>query len=62
MDGTFWMQLIMAGAMGYMAFRMWPAARDWIKHGPRGTANDWLHFSMLIAGVILFVVLLMYLV
>jgi len=62
MDMPMWMKISSALIMGYMIFRMVPAAKHWLKNGPRGTSKEWLTSSMLLAGVVLFVVFLIYVV
>lgn len=62
MDVPMWMKITSALFMGYMIFRMVPAARHWLKNGPRGTSKEWLTTSMLLASVVLFVVFLIYVV
>ena len=57
-----WMKISMALVMGYMIFRMIPAARHWLKNGPKGTTKEWLTSAMLLGGVVLFVALLILLV
>ena len=53
-----WMKLIWAVLLGAMIWRMWPVAKHWFEHGPRGSQKEWLGVSMLIGGVVLFVGLL----
>lgn len=62
MDMPMWMKISAAVVMGFMIVRMIPAARHWLKNGPRGTSKEWLTTSMLLAGVVLFVVFLIMLV
>jgi len=57
-----WMKVSMALVMGYMIFRMIPAARHWLKNGPKGTSKEWLTSAMLLGGVVLFVAVLIMLV
>jgi len=56
------MKIMWAALLGVMIWRMIPAARHWLKHGPRGTSKEWLTTSMLLGGVVLFVGLLIALV
>lgn len=42
-----------------MAIFIWPAARHWIKEGPRGSAKEWLNVAFVLGLVVLFVLLLM---
>ena len=62
MDMPMWMKISAAVVMGFMIIRMIPTARHWLKNGPRGTSKEWLTTSMLLAGVVLFVVFLILLV
>lgn len=55
-------KIVLAGAMGYMAWRLWPAAKHYMEHGPKGTSSDWQTVGLLIAGVVAFVVILILLV
>jgi len=57
-----WVRLLLAGIFIYMAWRLYPAAKDKLENGPRGSSKEWLNVSMLIGGVVLFVALLMSLV
>lgn len=36
-----------------------PAAKHWIKHGPRGTGKQWMNAVFILGLVVLFVLLLM---
>jgi len=58
MDMPMWMKISSALIMGYMVFRMIPVAKHWLENGPRGSSKEWLNASMLLAGVVLFVVVL----
>jgi len=62
MDMPMWMKISAAVFMGFMIIRMIPTAKHWLKEGPRGTSKEWLTTSMLLAGVVLFVVFLIFLV
>jgi len=44
--------------MGFMIWRMIPAAKHWLKNGPKGSSKEWLNVSMLIGAVVLFVAFL----
>jgi len=37
---------------------MIPAAKHWIKNGPKGSSKEWLNVSFLIGAVVLFVAFL----
>ena len=56
------LSIVLAALFGFMIWRMWPVAKHWMENGPRGTQKEWLNVSMLLGGVVLFVVLLMVLV
>ncbi len=62
MDMPMWMKISSALIMGYMIFRMFPVAKHWLQNGPKGTSKEWLTTSMLLGGVVLFVVFLIMLV
>ena len=53
-----WVKIAMAAVFLFMAWRLVPAAKHWLENGPRGSSKEWLNFSMLLAGVVLFVLLL----
>ena len=53
-----WTKLIWAVALIMMAVVLFPAARHWMKHGPRGDAADWKAAIIPLAAVVGFVVLL----
>ena len=53
-----WTKLIWAAALIMMAVVLFPAARHWLKHGPRGTASDWRAAVIPLLGVVAFVALL----
>lgn len=57
-----WVKIAIAAMLGLMVWRMVPVAKHWLEHGPRGSSKEWLNVSVLLAGVVLFVVLLMSLV
>ncbi len=56
------LNIVWAILLGFLLWRMWPVAKHWMENGPRGSQKEWLNVSMLLAGVVLFVVLLMALV
>lgn len=62
MMDNIWIQIAVAALLGFMVWRMVPVAKHWLENGPRGSSKEWLNVSMLLAGVVLFVVLLMSLV
>jgi hypothetical protein len=55
-----WVNIIWAGIMVFFIIRLWPNAKQWIKHGPKGDSNDWTTFIVLIGGVGLFIAFLIY--
>lgn len=57
-----WYKIVIALALGFMIWRMVPVAKHWMENGPKGSQKEWLNASMLLAGVVLFVVLLIVLV
>ena len=57
-----WLKILTAVVLGYMAFRLWPAASHMLKHGPRGTSADWKSVLLPLVAVIGFVLLLIALV
>ena len=59
---SIWLKILMAVVLGYMALRLWPAANQMIKHGPKGSADDWRGALFPLALVVAFVVLLILLV
>lgn len=62
MMDNIWIQIAVAALLGFMIWRMVPVARHWLENGPKGSSREWLNVSMLLAGVVLFVVLLISLV
>lgn len=52
------LKIVVACLMGFMIWRMIPAAKHFFEHGPKGTTQDWMTTAMLLGGVVLFVVLL----
>ena len=62
MMDNIWVQIAVAAMLGLMVWRMVPVAKHWLENGPRGSSKEWLNVSVLLAGVVLFVVLLMSLV
>ena len=62
MMDNIWIQIAVAALLGLMIWRMVPLAKHWLENGPRGSSKEWLNVSVLLAGVVLFVVLLISLV
>lgn len=54
------MKIGAAGLLAAMFFWNLPGILHQLKHGPKGSQKQWLNASLLIAGVVLFVVFLMY--
>lgn len=57
-----WMKIAWAAVLGMLIVRMWPVAKQWLEHGPKGTTEDWRAVLLPIAGVVGFVLLLIMLV
>lgn len=53
-----WMKIGLAALLGVMVWRLWPAANHWLKHGPRGSSQDWQAALLPILVVVAFIVLL----
>ena len=53
------LKIVFAAMMLFMAWRLWPVAKDHFENGPKGSSNDWVTFGLLIGGVVLFVLFLM---
>ena len=47
--------IIWAGLLGFMIWRMIPMAKQWMENGPKGSSKDWMTTAMLLGGVVLFV-------
>ncbi|MEE9491812.1 MAG: hypothetical protein V3W04_00340 [Gammaproteobacteria bacterium] len=58
MELPLWMKISMALVLGFMVFRLWPAAMHQMKHGPKGSSQDWQAALLPLLMVIGFVVLL----
>jgi len=50
-----WYDIIWAGLLGFMLWRMIPMAKHWMENGPKGSSKDWMTTAMLLGGVVLFV-------
>ncbi len=50
--------VIGAVVFGLLIFRMYPAAKHWMEHGPKAEAGDWQAAILPLAAVVGFVVLL----
>lgn len=62
MDMPLWLKISVAAVLGFMVIRLWPVARHQVKHGPKGSAEDWRAALFPVLLVIGFVVLLILLV
>lgn len=59
---SIWVKLLVAAVMIFMAWRLFPVAKDQLENGPKGSSKQWLNVSLLLGGVVLFVLFLMSLV
>jgi heme A synthase len=41
-----------------VAWRLWPAAKDQMENGPKGSSSEWRGFAIILLAVVLFVALL----
>lgn len=57
-----WMKITVAVVLGFMVIRLWPTASHMLKHGPKGSGDDWRAVLLPIGAVVLFVLLLIALV
>ncbi|MBI3561461.1 MAG: hypothetical protein HY080_07080 [Gammaproteobacteria bacterium] len=57
MENTFY-KIVAAIFMGLMILFLWPRVKFAMQNSPKGERKDWQTFALLIAGVVLFVVLL----
>ncbi len=62
MDMPLLLKIVMACLLGFMIWRMVPAAKYFLEHGPKGSTKQWLTTAMLLGGVVLFVIVLIALV
>lgn len=53
-----WMKIAWAIPIVLMIFLAWPAARHWLRNGPKGSSDDWRAALLPLAGVVAFVILL----
>ncbi|VAW81061.1 hypothetical protein MNBD_GAMMA12-3417 [hydrothermal vent metagenome] len=51
----FFLKIIMAALLVYLAIRLWPVAKEHYKNGPKGTSKQWINFVMLMGGMFVFV-------
>ena len=52
------LKITLAVVLGLIVIRLWPAANHMLKHGPKGSSQDWQAALVPIALVVGFVVLL----
>jgi vacuolar-type H+-ATPase subunit I/STV1 len=57
-NNDLWIKIPIALFVGFMIWRMIPAAIHWIKNGPKGSSKEWMNVSMLIGAVVLFIAFL----
>lgn len=55
-------KILIAVLMGYMIYRLWPHANNWLKKGPKGSQKDWMGVALILLGIIGFVALLIFMV
>ncbi len=53
-----WLQIALAVVFGMMIFRLYPAAKHWLQHGPKAEQGDWGKVMVPLVLVVGFVVLL----
>jgi hypothetical protein len=53
-----WLKIAFAVVLGIIVIRLWPAVNHMLKHGPKGTSDDWRSAIIALALVVGFVVLL----
>lgn len=52
------MKIGWAVAIALVIGLVWPAARHWLRNGPKGSTDDWRAALLPLTGVVLFIVLL----
>jgi len=57
-----WMKVAWAAVLCVFIVRLWPVAKQWLEHGPKGSSDDWRGVLLPIAAVVGFVLLLIMLV
>lgn len=57
-----WMKIGSAILLGAMVIFIWPRTRHMLANSPKGSSDDWRAFILLLAGVALFILLLVKLV
>jgi len=53
-----WLKIGFAVILGIIVIRLWPVVNQMLKHGPKGTADDWRTAIIALAMVVGFVALL----
>ncbi|TCK18149.1 hypothetical protein DFR30_1413 [Thiogranum longum] len=53
-----WSKILLAIFLVIMIVKLWPAAKHMMKHGPKGSADDWKAALLPIAAVVGFVIFL----
>ncbi len=57
-----WIKIISVILLGGMVIWLWPTAKHWVKNGPKGSSQEWLNFALILAAVVGFVFLLIFMV
>ena len=57
-----WLKIGSAILLVAMFFMILPSAKRMVKESPKGSASDWMGFILPMAGVVLFIILLVMLV
>jgi len=55
-----WIKIISVILLGGMVIYLWPTAKHWVKNGPKGSSKEWLNFALILAAVVGFVFLLLF--
>ncbi len=55
-----WIKIISVILLGGMVIYLWPTAKHWVKNGPKGSSKEWLNFALILAAVVGFVFLLIF--
>lgn len=53
-----WMKVLYAVLLGMIVIFLWPRAKQMIENSPKATGSDWKSVLIPLAGVVLFVMLL----
>jgi len=53
-----WSKILVAIFLAIMIVKLWPAANHMLKHGPKGSTDDWKAALLPIAAVVGFVIFL----